>query len=107
VEVVAPDNWEHNRLFNLPLDTLRAHIDKALKNRHPVCWESKGHAMAIVGLAHDENGKPYYVMKNSWGTDRPYDGLVYMSVRKMWKDMIAVYLTRDAFDDKTSITIKP
>jgi bleomycin hydrolase len=97
VEIDVPDNWEHNRLLNLPLDTLRKHVDHALRNRHPVCWESRGHAMAIVGVARDEQGKPYYVMKNSWGTDRPYGGLVYMSVRKMWKDMIAVYMTREAF----------
>lgn len=97
VEIDVPDNWEHNRLLNLPLDTLRKHVDHALRNRHPVCWESRGHAMAIVGVARDEQGKPYYVMKNSWGTDRPYGGLVYMSVHKMWKDMIAVYMTREAF----------
>lgn len=98
VEVPVPDNWEHNRLMNLPLDTLRKHVDQALRNRHPVCWESRGHAMAIVGLAHDEQGKVYYVMKNSWGTNRPHDGLVYVSVRKMWKDMIAVYMTREAYE---------
>jgi len=40
----------------------------------------------------------YYVMKNSWGTNRPHDGLVYVSVRKMWKDMIAVYMTREAYE---------
>jgi len=98
VEVPVADNWEHNRLLNLPLDTLKSHIDHAIRNRHPVCWESRGHAMTIVGLAHDEKGRPYYVMKNSWGTRRPHGGLVYMSVRKMWKDMIAVYLTREAFE---------
>ena len=98
VEVPVPDNWEHNRLMNLPLDTLRKHVDHALRNRHPVCWESRGHAMSIVGLAHDEQGKAYYVMKNSWGTNRPHDGLVYVSVRKMWKDMIAVYMTREAYE---------
>lgn len=98
VEIPVPDNWEHNRLLNLPLDTLKKHIDRAIRNRHPVCWESRGHAMAIVGMAHDEQGKAYYVMKNSWGTKRPHEGLVYMSVRKMWKDMIAVYLTRKAYE---------
>ena len=54
--------------------------------------------MTIIGMARDEQGKPYYVMKNSWGTKRPHGGLVYMSVRKMWKDIIAVYMTRKAYD---------
>ena len=83
----------------MPLDTLRRHVDRAIIRRHPVCWESRGHAMCIVGLARDENRRPYYIMKNSWGTRGPYDGLVYMSVSKMWHDMIAVYMTADAWQE--------
>ena len=98
VEVPIPDNWEHNRLLNVPLDTLRQRVDHALRNGHPVCWESRGHAMAIMGLARDERGKPYYLMKNSWGPDGPHGGIIYMSRRKMWKDMVALYMTRAAFD---------
>ena len=97
VEVSVPDNWEHNRLLNIPLDTLKAHVDRALQHRHPVCWESRGHAMAIVGLAHDSQKQRYYVMKNSWGTDQPHGGLVYMPVDKMWSDMIALYMTKEAY----------
>ena len=97
IVVPVPDNWEQNQLLNLPMDTLRHHVDRALRQRHPVCWESRGHAMCIVGMAHDEAGRPYYVMKNSWGPKGPHGGLVYMSVRKMWKDMIALYLTKEAF----------
>ena len=37
------------------------------------------HMMHIVGLAHDEHGKLYYILKNSWGRRNPYQGLVYMS----------------------------
>ena len=98
IMVPVPDNWEHNRLLNLPIDTLRQHVDSALCHRHPVCWESRGHAMCVVGKAHDETGRPYYIMKNSWGPKGPHGGLVYMSVRKMWKDMIAIYMTRDAYE---------
>ena len=97
IVVPVPDNWEKNCLLNIPLDTLRQHIDSALHHRHPVCWESRGHAMCIVGLAHDENQRPYYIMKNSWGPRGPHKGLVYMSARKMWKDMIALYLTKEAY----------
>lgn len=97
VEVPVPDNWEHNRLLNIPLDTLKAHVDRALQHRHPVCWESRGHAMAIVGLAHDSQKQRYYVMKNSWGSDQPHGGLVYMPVDKMWRDMIALYMTKEAY----------
>ena len=100
IDVPIPDNWEHNRLLNIPLDTLKQRVERALDNRHPVCWESKGHAMAIVGKAHDKRGRTYYIMKNSWGTSEQSDGMVYLSARKMWRDMVALYLTRDAYDGK-------
>ena len=97
IDVPIPDNWEHNRLLNVPLDTLRRHVNHALRNRHPVCWESRAHAMAIVGLARDKNKRSYYIMKNSWGTDQPYGGLVYMPVSKAWRDVVAVYMTHEAW----------
>ena len=97
IEVPVPDNWEHNRMLNVPLDTLRRRVNRALRRRHPVCWESSGHAMAIVGMARDEERRAYYVLKNSWGTDQPYGGLVYMPVGRLWRDMAAVYMTRAAY----------
>lgn len=100
IEVPVPDNWEHNRLLNVPQDTLRQRVDRALRNGHPVCWESRGHAMEIVGLAHDEAHRPYYIMKNSWGDRGPYHGLVYMSASRMWATMIALYMTKEAFETK-------
>jgi bleomycin hydrolase len=100
IEVPIPDNWEHNRLLNVPLDTLRKHVNRALKKRHPVCWESRGHAMTIVGMARDEEHHAYYILKNSWGTNQPYEGLVYMPVRRLWRDVVAIYMTRDAYEGR-------
>ena len=100
IDVPIPDNWEHNRLLNVPLDTLRRHVYQALKRRHPVCFESRGHAMAIVGMARDENRHAYYILKNSWGTDQPHGGLVYMPVRRLWRDAVALYMTRDAYEGR-------
>lgn len=37
------------------------------------------HGLHIVGLAKDQNGTEYYIVKNSWNTDNPYDGYVYVS----------------------------
>lgn len=37
------------------------------------------HLMHIVGLAQDQTGARFYLVKNSGGTDRKYDGYVYMS----------------------------
>ena len=38
------------------------------------------HGMVIIGTAVDQNGTPYYKVKNSWGvTASPYDGYYYFS----------------------------
>jgi bleomycin hydrolase len=44
------------------------------------CFETTDdHMMHIIGSAFDESGKFYYVLKNSWGKQGPYQGLIYMS----------------------------
>ena len=39
-------------------------------------------------------------MKNSWGTDRPYGGLEYISFKKFKKNTVAVEMTKEAYDNK-------
>ncbi len=43
-------------------------------------WESTDdHGMLIYGIAKDQNGKEYYMVKNSWGTNNKYKGIWYAS----------------------------
>ncbi|AXG73590.1 aminopeptidase [Flavobacterium arcticum] len=37
------------------------------------------HGMHIVGITKDQNGKEYYMIKNSWGASNDYQGYMYMS----------------------------
>lgn len=37
------------------------------------------HGMHIVGISKDQNGKEYYIVKNSWGATNDYKGYLYMS----------------------------
>ena len=44
-------------------------------------WETTDdHGMHIYGIANDQNGKPYFLVKNSWGTQKSkYKGIWYIS----------------------------
>ena len=43
-------------------------------------WElTDDHGMHIYGLAKDQNGKEYYMVKNSWGETGEYKGTWYMT----------------------------
>ena len=57
------------------------------------------HCMAVVGIARNKSGEKYFVMKNSWGTDNPYGGLMYVSENYLSQKTIAVFLPR-ADEDK-------
>ena len=50
------------------------------------------HMMHIVGMAHDEQGRRYYILKNSWGRVGPYKGLVYMSQNYFRAKTVSVVL---------------
>lgn len=38
------------------------------------------HGMQIIGIAHDQTGKRFYKVKNSWGTGGKYKGYLFASV---------------------------
>ncbi len=55
------------------------------------------HGMHIVGISIDQNGKKYYKVKNSWGTDNPFDGYLFVS------EAYVKYKTVSALVNKNSI----
>lgn len=61
-------------------------------------WETTDdHGMQIFGLAKDQNGREYYMVKNSWGKYGDYKGIWYMT-----KNYIA-YKTMDFMVNKNAI----
>lgn len=61
-------------------------------------WETTDdHGMLIFGLAKDQNGKEYYMVKNSWGEYGDYKGIWYMT-----KNFVA-YKTMDMMVNKNAI----
>ena len=62
-------------------------------------WETTDdHGMQIFGIAKDQNGKRYYMVKNSWGTMRSdYKGIWYVS------EAFMRYKTNDILVHKNAI----
>ena len=62
-------------------------------------WETTDdHGMQIFGIAKDQNGKKYYMVKNSWGTVKSdYKGIWYIS------EAFMKYKTNDILVNKNAI----
>jgi len=55
------------------------------------------HLMHITGLARDQDGNRFYLVKNSWGTaDHLYDGFIYVSDPYLRAKTIFIMVHRDA-----------
>lgn len=70
---------EKNNLFKKPHTQLK--ITQELRQKAFDNYETQDdHGMHVVGLSKDQNGTLYYIVKNSWGTDRnECDGYFYAS----------------------------
>ena len=54
------------------------------------------HAMHLIGTATDQNGKKYYMEKNSWGEGGKYKGFSYMSESFMRMRTMSIMVHKDA-----------
>jgi bleomycin hydrolase len=55
------------------------------------------HGMHIVGLAKDQSGKEYYIVKNSWGEKNDYKGYIYVSKPYVLYKTTAILLHKGGF----------
>lgn len=53
------------------------------------------HGMHIVGLAKDQSGREYYIVKNSWGAKNDYKGYLYVSKNYVRYKTTAILLHKD------------
>ena len=54
------------------------------------------HGMVIYGIAKDQNGTKYYLVKNSWGTDSKYKGIWYVSEAFVKHKTINIVVNKNA-----------
>ncbi|WP_309641518.1 C1 family peptidase [Flavobacterium sp.] len=65
-------------LFDGPIKEKEVTEDLRLEGLYTLTT-TDDHAMQIVGLAKDQNGKEYYKVKNSWGETNDYKGYLYVT----------------------------
>ena len=54
------------------------------------------HLMHLTGIAHDQDGNKYYLIKNSWGEVGDHDGYLYMSESYVRLKTVAILVHKDA-----------
>jgi len=64
------------------------------------------HVMLIYGKAIDEQGKPYYLVKNSWGETGSYKGIWYMSRDYMMLNTTYLFLNQHALPEPLKTEIR-
>lgn len=57
---------------------------------------TEDHGMQIYGIAKDQTGKKFYMIKNSWGTDNKYKGTWYISENFVKYKTMNIVVHKDA-----------
>lgn len=69
-----------NKLDSLGINAPEITPSQELRQQRYDNWElTDDHGMLIYGIAKDQNGKEYYMVKNSWGEYGDYKGTWYMT----------------------------
>lgn len=69
-----------NKLDSLGINAPELVPTQELRQERYDNWElTDDHGMLIFGIAKDQNGKEYYMVKNSWGEYGDYKGIWYMT----------------------------
>ncbi|MDO4224872.1 MAG: C1 family peptidase [Bergeyella zoohelcum] len=65
------------------------------------------HGMQIVGIAKDQNGKEYYIVKNSWGTTNDFDGYLYVTKPYVLYKSTAILVNKNGVPKSILKKLKP
>ncbi len=92
------DDSEKKRMFDGPMD--ERHITPEMRQLAFDNYETTDdHGMHIVGLAKDQNGKKYYLVKNSWGEKNDYKGYIYVTRGYVKYKTTAILLHKNGIPD--------
>ncbi len=93
------DDSEKKYMFNGPKDE-RVITPEKRQTAFDNYETTDDHGMHIVGLAQDQNGKKYYVVKNSWGDKNDYKGYIYVSKAYVLYKTTAILLHKNGVPNR-------
>lgn len=98
---------KRSRLDSLGVDVPEMEVTQEKRQERFDDWQSTyDHVMLIYGIAKDHNGRPYYMVKNSWGRTGDYDGTWYMSRNYIAMNTTYIFLNREALDRKLADAVR-
>ncbi|MDR3129788.1 MAG: aminopeptidase [Tannerellaceae bacterium] len=92
---VSEEGWSRkNGIAVFPRDTVITPAMRSLS--YDDYRTTDDHGMQIYGIARDQHGDKFYLVKNSWGTNNPYQGTWYVSDAYVAAKTINILLHKDA-----------
>lgn len=90
------------KLFNFDRPVKEKKITQAIRQEaFDNYTTTDDHGMHILGIANDQNGAKFYLVKNSWGTDvSPYKGYLYASESYVLYKTVTIMVHKDAVPKK-------
>lgn len=105
--VIPTDDDKTNKILTEPGD--EKEITQEMRQEGYDNWETTDdHGMLIFGIAKDQNGKEYFMVKNSWNTTAGYKGIWYASDAYVAYKTMNILVHKDAIpkDIKKKLGIK-
>ena len=105
--VIPTDEDKENKILREPGD--EKEITQEMRQEGYDNWETTDdHGMQIFGIAKDQNGKEYFMVKNSWNTSAGNNGIWYASDAYVALKTINILVHKDALpkDIKKKLGIK-
>ena len=92
---VLPSDEDCRNMFKKPCDELNV-TQELRQAQFDNEKTTDDHLMHITGIAKDQKGKKYYIVKNSWGSKSGQDGYVYVSAAYFRLKSISITVHKDA-----------
>ncbi|MGM9774296.1 MAG: aminopeptidase C [Candidatus Egerieousia sp.] len=91
-------NAKREEIYNLSRPGKELEITQELRQQgYDNKTTTDDHGMHLFGIAKDQNGTKYYMIKNSWGKTGKYDGIWYIS------ETFVKYKTMDIMVNKNAV----